>query len=131
VFDEAENIRTAEASQKCVCGKAVPPICYGVRCIGPEKLRPSSPSATDGIKTNMKKTIPVSATLDLGDCCIFVFSNAPFAFAKHKEPAGPAGKPGPARNAPMKNMETVWSVEPPCHSKKPIQAAKDFFPAKI
>jgi hypothetical protein len=48
------NIRTAEASQECVMrAKGVPRSATALPCIGPEKLRRSSPSATDWIKTEI------------------------------------------------------------------------------
>src|SRR5438046_9758060 len=104
--------------------KGVPRSATALPCIGPERLRPSSPSATERIKPNMKKIIPASATWIWAITAFFVFSNAPHAFAKpQKKPAGPGQEnPDPLVNAAMKNMETgVWAVEGTVTAKKPIK----------
>ena len=72
----------------------------------------------------MKKTIPVSAIWICAIAAFFVFSNAPFAFAKpQKKPAGSGQENAdPLVNAAMKNMETgVWSVNGTVTAKKPIK----------
>jgi tetratricopeptide (TPR) repeat protein len=82
----------------------------------------------------MKKIIPVSANWICAITAFFVFSNAPFAFAKPpKKPAGPGQENlDPLVNRAMKNMETgVWSVNGTVTAKKPIKlqgllAGEDF-----
>jgi len=86
----------------------------GFPCIAPEKLPPSSPFRNGGgLKTNMKKIIPVSA---IGCGCFLqsfylracqLVSEA----AKELRYICPGKKPQALLSAAMKKMETgVWSV---------------------
>src|SRR5436190_5363014 len=104
--------------------KGVPRSATALPCIGPERLRPSSPSATERIKPNMKKIIPASATWIWAITAFFVFSNAPHAFAKpQKKPAGSSQENvGPLVSAAMKDMESgVWSVKGTVMATKTIK----------
>src|SRR5260370_18799099 len=116
---------SATDSRKCVTrAKGVPRSATALPCIGPEKRRPSSPSAMERIRTNMKKTIPVSATWIWAIAAFVAFSNAPHAFAKpQKKPTRSSQENvDPLVNAAMKNMETgVWSVNGTVTAKKPIK----------
>ena len=99
-------------------------ICYGASMYRPGKTPAVITIRNGGIKTNMKKTIPVGATWIWAIAAFFVFSNAPFAFAKpQKKPAGSGQENAdPLVNAAMKNMETgVWSVNGTVTAKKPIK----------
>jgi tetratricopeptide (TPR) repeat protein len=72
----------------------------------------------------MKKIIPIGANWICAIAVFFVFSNAPFAFAKpQKKPPGSGQENAdPLVNAAMKNMETgVWSVNGTVTAKKPIK----------
>src|SRR5947199_8936550 len=91
----------------------------------PGRVLSPSPSAGKRIRNgNMKKIIPASTTWIWAIAALFVFSNAPFAFAKpQKKPTG-SGQENvdPLVNAAMKNMETgVWSVNGTVTAKKPIK----------
>jgi hypothetical protein len=104
--------------------KGVPRSATALPCIGPEKLRPSSPSATERIKTNMKKTIPVSATWIWAIAAFFVFSNAPHGFAKPQKETSwiRPGKRGSARKCgDEKHGDRCVVRERTVTAKKPIK----------
>jgi invasion protein IalB len=81
----------------------------------------------------MKKIVPPSTTSIWAIAAIFLFANAPGAFATaQKKPTGSGQeKPDPLVNAAMKNMEAgVWSVNGTVMAKK-RSSCKVFLPAKI
>src|SRR5258705_2035737 len=72
---------SATGSPKSVTrAKGVPRSATALPCIGPEKLRPSSPSVTERIRTEYEKDHTCWCNLDLGDCCILRVFECAFCF---------------------------------------------------
>ena len=93
-------------------------------CSAPEKLPPSSPFATERIKANMKKIIPVSATWMWMLFAVFLFASVSIGFGKpqKKSPAADPEKPDALLAAAMENMtKGVWSVNGTVTVKKTIK----------
>src|SRR5213080_194901 len=113
-----------ESHKRVARAKTVPRSAMAFPCIAPEKLPPSSPFATERIKANMKKIIPVSATWMWMLFAVFLFASVSIGFGKpqKKSPAADPEKPDALLAAAMENMtKGVWSVNGTVTVKKIIK----------